>query len=75
VDLNSLIDPTLGWELTDADAINDQGVIVGQGYLGNQQAFFVLTPVAAVPEPSIFSLLGVGLLPLLAAWKARSKQA
>jgi len=32
-DLNNLIDPSLGWELLRANAINDQGQIVGLGAL------------------------------------------
>jgi probable HAF family extracellular repeat protein len=33
VDLNTLIDPKLGWELISATAINDQGQIVGGGFV------------------------------------------
>jgi len=47
IDLNTLIDPALGWTLVDAKAISDSGQIVGQGATpdGNTRAF-VLTPVS-----------------------------
>lgn len=64
-DLNSLIDPTTGWKLTQANAINDSGMIVGQGWLntiGHYHAF-LLTPI---PEPSSLILIGVGAISLLA---------
>ncbi|MBT0895518.1 DUF3466 family protein [Geobacter hydrogenophilus] len=65
VDLNSLIsDPS--WVLTSATDINDVGQIVGYGdhTLSSgvvRQEAFLLTPVAAVPEPSAFFLLAAGL--------------
>jgi len=41
-DLNSLIDPSLGWELVEAFAINNRGSIVGVGYLdGNVRAYLI----------------------------------
>jgi probable HAF family extracellular repeat protein len=50
-DLNSLIDPTLGWTLQVADGINDQGHIVAHGYrAGGASVAVVLTP-AAKPIP------------------------
>lgn len=57
-DLNELIDPTLGWNLTKAVAINDNGWIIGQGI--NPEGFehgFLLTP-----EPATLLLLGLGAL-------------
>jgi probable HAF family extracellular repeat protein len=62
VDLNSLIDPQSGWELTSAQAINDAGQITGYGQIGGQQHAFLLTPVA---EPTslvlaLFALVGFG---------------
>jgi len=59
-DLNTLIDPTSGWTLQYANAINDSGQIVGVGSHGSQRAF-LLTPV---PEPSTLVLLGSTLLVL-----------
>lgn len=44
VDLNTLIPPDSGWLLTEANAINDAGQIVGTGrYKGDRRAF-LLTP-------------------------------
>ncbi len=48
-DLNSLIDPSAGWELQYAFGINSSGEIVGNGLIGGQTHAFLLTPV---PEPS-----------------------
>ena len=53
VDLNSLIDPDLGWHLFDADAVNDAGQIAGIGFIGDETHMYLLTPV---PEPSTFVL-------------------
>lgn len=57
-DLNGIIDPDSGWLLTNADAINDKGQIVGYGVdpLGHQEAF-LLTPI---PEPGTIALLALG---------------
>ncbi len=59
VDLNSLIDPALGWELAAATGINDAGMITGYGYIGGVQHGFLLTPV---PEPSAALLACTGLM-------------
>jgi len=61
-DLNTLIDPTLKWNLKIAYAINDSGQIVGYGSNGSQNHAFLLTPV---PEPSTFILLGIGFISLM----------
>lgn len=53
LDLNTVIDPSLGWELYQATSINDNGWIVGQGNKGA----FLLIPV---PEPATLSLLALG---------------
>jgi probable HAF family extracellular repeat protein len=45
VDLNTLINPLSGWELTDASDINDAGQITGQGLIGGQYHAYLLTPV------------------------------
>jgi uncharacterized membrane protein len=44
VDLNDLIDPKLGWTLTEATGINDDGVIVGSGTLNGSQRGYILVP-------------------------------
>ena len=45
-DLNDLLAPGHGWEyLTSADAINDNGQIVGYGRIGGQFRAFLMTPV------------------------------
>ncbi|MFQ5640416.1 MAG: N-acetylmuramoyl-L-alanine amidase [bacterium] len=45
LDLNDLIDPSLGWELKWAHDINDAGQIVGWGLHLGQQRAFRLTPM------------------------------
>jgi len=68
-DLNNLIDPNLGWTLTNAVGINDNGQICGYGQYGGQQEAFLLTPV---PEPSTLGLLGAAALAALGyAWRWR----
>jgi probable HAF family extracellular repeat protein len=48
-DLNNLVDPTLGWRLIQAQAINDYGQIVGYGKINEaaQDHSFLLNPLAA----------------------------
>lgn len=60
VDLNSLIDPTLGWNLTSADAINRHGWIVGTGTINGETHAFRLEWMA--PEPGTWALMLVGLV-------------
>ena len=59
-DLNTMIDPSLGWELLHAEAINNSGQIAGYGYNGNGQmrAFIIST----IPEPACLTLAGACLL-------------
>lgn len=42
--LNELIEPTLGWDLKHATAINDAGQIIGTGTHAGQSAAFILSP-------------------------------
>ena len=59
IDLNTLITPTFGWTLGCANAINDEGQIVGYEYntAGQTQAF-LLSPV---PEPMTAIAVGMGI--------------
>jgi probable HAF family extracellular repeat protein len=66
-DLNSLIDPAAGFVLAGAHGINDNGQIVGYGYLAsdilrvNRRAFLLSPQVAAaVPAPASWALLIAG---------------
>jgi probable HAF family extracellular repeat protein len=45
LDLNTRIDPALGWELLEAHGINDGGQIAGDGYHHGKLRAFRLTPV------------------------------
>jgi probable HAF family extracellular repeat protein len=49
IDLNSLIDPLSGWELSDAADINEAGQITGQGLIGGEYHAYLLTPIPALP--------------------------
>jgi probable HAF family extracellular repeat protein len=49
VDLNTLIDPLSGWELLDADDVNDAGQITGQGLINDEYHAFLLTPIPTFP--------------------------
>lgn len=60
-DLTTLIAHNPGWSLELANAINDQGQIVGYGRLGGELRGFLMTPV---PEPS--SLITACVAALLA---------
>jgi probable HAF family extracellular repeat protein len=62
VDLNTLIDSSLGWELMFANGINDAGQITGYGTVdGRIHAFLLNEDAPAVPEPSSLVLLAGGL--------------
>ncbi len=49
-DLNTLIDPSLGWTLISATGINDSGQITGYGVNNDTQYVFLLTPVNITSE-------------------------
>lgn len=63
--LNSLIDPSSGWNLTDARDINDLGQIIGAGTINGHEHAFLMTPTTVVPLPPAAWLLGSGLLGLV----------
>jgi probable HAF family extracellular repeat protein len=44
IDLNSLLDSSLGWELTAATGINDSGQIIGYGLINGVRHGFLLNP-------------------------------
>ncbi len=70
IDLNSLVDPGTGWELTSAFEINNNGNIIGIGNFNGEQRGFIAT---AVPEPSsVLGVLGLGLFGL-SNWRKRKK--
>jgi probable HAF family extracellular repeat protein len=52
IDLNSLVDPTLGWTLSTAAGINDAGQIVGQGVHQGVGTSFLLS-YGAPPPPRV----------------------
>jgi len=56
IDLNTLIDPGLGWILTGAYSINDNGWIVGWGYNPDGYARAYLL----IPEPATLAILALG---------------
>jgi probable HAF family extracellular repeat protein len=72
VDLNTLLEPALGWHLTSAYANNDLGQIVGYGCQGAACGLVRLDLAGAVPEPASALLLVPGLLVLA---NARRRQA
>lgn len=72
VDLNDQLDPVLaaGWQIADATAISEGGLIVGRGFhpsLGNRA--ILMTPV---PEPAASLLLASGLGVLLLLQQRRT---
>lgn len=66
-DLNQLIDPSSGWSLYKAYAINNSGQILTLGYHrgGSGTEPLILTPVP-VPEPASAALLAIACASLLA---------
>lgn len=66
IDLNSFLDPDIvsaGWVLRSANDINDHGWIVGTAeniITGSRSAY--LLSVNAIPEPTILSLLIIGII-------------
>ena len=75
VDLNTLIDPALGWQIFSAYANNDLGQIVGWGCQGESCGLLRLDLIGAVPEPGGAWLLipGLGMLAGLRRRQLRNK--
>ena len=44
VDLNDVIAPSSGWTLTAAYDVNEKGQVVGEGRMGGEARYFLLTP-------------------------------
>lgn len=63
-----------GWLLVSAQDATSDGRIVGWGVLNGTMSAFMLTPVAAVPEPSTAMQASLGLV-LLASWFVRQRKA
>jgi uncharacterized membrane protein len=53
IDLNTRIDPSAGWVLASANAINEPGQIVGWGLHDGQHRAFLLTPIRPIEPPQI----------------------
>lgn len=63
-----------GWtNLREATAINDNGQIVGHGYISGEYHAFLMTPTQAVPEPETYAMLlaGLGLIGGMARLRKR----
>ena len=68
--LTSLLDPAFnGWTILSANAVNDNGQIVGVGEFNGVQQAVLLNPV---PEPSTIVLFACGLVALAAVARRRS---
>lgn len=59
--LNDLIDPNSGWNLTSARDINDNGWIIGQGSFNGVNTTYLARPTEAVPEPASMSIIAIGI--------------
>ncbi|HUO10717.1 MAG TPA: hypothetical protein VM008_20620 [Phycisphaerae bacterium] len=71
INLNDLIPANTGWQLFQANAITDDGSILGNGLFNGQATPFLLTPTTTsstsslpTPEPATICLLGIAI-PLL----------
>lgn len=76
-DLQSLINPSSGWVIQDAWAINDNGYIAGNGLFNGLERAFVLAPQSpstSIPEPaSIFALISLSVIAFYSQQKAKQK--
>jgi probable HAF family extracellular repeat protein len=69
-DLNSMVDPQLGWNFYEARGINNAGQIIVNGIFNGISTSAILTPV---PEPETYTmmLIGMGILGLM-AWRRKN---
>jgi probable HAF family extracellular repeat protein len=74
VDLNTLIDPLLGWQIFSAYANNDLGQVIGWGCQGETCGLVRLDLATAVPEPARALLLAAGVLLLFRAPLMRARR-
>jgi probable HAF family extracellular repeat protein len=84
LDLNSLLaTPLIGWSLNEATAINQTGMIVGNGTFFGQSRSFLLTPLGGTgpppssfttPEPTSLALIGCGGLVMVLVLARRRLQ-
>ena len=72
VDLNTLLDPALGWQLYDAYTINDLDQIIASGCHDHVCGLVRLDLAGAIPEPGFIWLLAPGLLLLTVARRRAS---
>jgi len=58
IDLNTLIDPGLGWTLRSAHSINDNGWIVGVGW--STPGYYYERAYLLIPEPASAAIMVLG---------------
>lgn len=73
VDLNTLLDPALGWQIDGAVAINDLGQIAAHGCRDGLCGTVRLDLAGAVPEPAAAGMLVPGLLALAMAGRRQKR--
>jgi probable HAF family extracellular repeat protein len=70
-DLNVIIDPSLGWILTAATSVQDDGQILCCGYANGNIYPLLLTPV---PEPAVFVSICTGILSFIVYRRHRRRR-
>ena len=73
LDLNDFLPTGSGWDLFEANDINDHGQIIGRGYFNGDVHGYLLSPTHANPIPSTFLLFGSGLVGLVTLRRKFSK--
>ena len=74
-DLNSLIDPAAGWNITSARKINERNQILAEGCNASGCGSLLLSPLAAVPEADTYAMMLLGIGTIGAVARRRRKQA